>query len=209
VRAICVFGYDTRCNVVLALSLCCRYSSLQSLIGQVSNLQLVGKPGGLKSELLCCVSNMLGIRDLIILASSHLSSIRTRNAALRNLPTIISDPRVRQTLGNLIDSDLLHACYQTDAHQSQTHGARKPGGTIVVSSNAHVLSDEYIQSDMGQATLERITTLHIEDAKLDEEGKDFTNSMKDNPGRFIPLMYNVGEAFATPPYPGSVNLQPS
>jgi len=96
-----------------------RYAKLYQLLGQVSNLQILGGPGVCKTELVTTLANMFGIRDLIVLASSSITSMRSRSNVGAGLPLLITDPRKPDKLGNLIDSDLLHSAYQIDANETK------------------------------------------------------------------------------------------
>ena len=59
-----------------------RYPIIQDLLGQISNLQLLGAPGAIKSDLLKTLANMTGFTGMIMLGSSTESAIRTRMASV-------------------------------------------------------------------------------------------------------------------------------
>jgi hypothetical protein len=158
----------------------------------------VGGPAAFKSELVTVLASMLGVRVLILTASSSTSSIRTQSALVSNAPTILSDPRVISAkTGNSVDSDLFHAAYQMEGQVTKAWGERRPGGPLVVTANAPVLGPAFLQEATGKASQERITTLLFRDgeAKMTDEGKDFTQRMKEFPGKMVPFFAMVGAQF--------------
>jgi hypothetical protein len=176
-----------------------RYAKLQQLIGQVSNLQIIGGPATYKTKLVNTIANMLGIRELMLLASSSTTSIRSRSSICSGLATLLTDPRKPDSqTGNFIESDLLHAAYQTDSNATKLYGSRRPGGPIVVTANSSVLGSKYVSDQIGRASLERITTLTLSDSEVNmtPDGKRLTNSVKDHPGKLIPFLAMVGKDFS-------------
>lgn len=184
-------------RVIISIIRVFRYAKLYQLLGQVSNLQILGGPGVCKTELVTTLANMFGIRDLIVLASSSITSMRSRSNVGAGLPLLITDPRKPDKLGNFIDSDLLHSAYQIDANETKTYGTRVMRGPIVVTANTSVLGQQFVSDENGRASLQRLTTITFSDREvtLTAEGKAFTDSIKDCPGKFIPLLAMVGREF--------------